>query len=84
MSEPKNGSALAGPLMRITALRRASEMLGPVEMSEALGIQPRSLRAKLGADRGVSDADLTIAATALAAHAERVAAMALKLRELAA
>ncbi len=57
MSEPKNGSAIAGLLMRITALRRASEMLGPVEMSEALGIQPRSLRAKLGADRGVSDAE---------------------------
>lgn len=53
-------------------LRRASEQVGQAHMAEALGIEPRSLRAKLSADRGVSDHDLRIAATAVEQLAEKM------------
>ena len=66
-------------------LTTAATMLGGQgELAEALGIQPRSLRAKLSAERGVSSADLRSAADALDAHAKRIMAHAEKLRAEAA
>lgn len=59
----------------------ASLLGGQDKVADALGIQPRSLRAKLNADRGVSDADLVLTAAALEKHAARIIDHAFKLRE---
>jgi hypothetical protein len=63
-------------------LATAATLLGGQDkVADALGIQPRSLRAKLNADRGVSDADLVLTAAALEKHAARIIDHAFKLRE---
>lgn len=69
-------------MARMMGLTTAAKLLGgQPELAEAMGIQPRSLRAKLTADRGVSDADLIATALALEAHAARIVRHAIKLRE---
>lgn len=66
---------------RMMGLVTAATMLGGQDaLAEALGIQPRSLRAKLNADRGVSGSDLMAAADALDARAGKLRAHATKLR----
>ena len=63
-------------------LATASMMLGGHDkLAEALDIQPRSLRAKLNADRGVSNSDLLSAAAALDERAGKIVAHAQKLRD---
>lgn len=63
-------------------LATAATLLGGQDkVADALGIQPRSLRAKLNADRGVSDADLVLTAAALEKHAAHIIDHAFKLRE---
>ncbi len=55
---------------RMAALMKAGVLLGSATaLADALGIQPRSLRAKTGAERGVSGNDLRAAADALDARA---------------
>ena len=72
-------------LMRMTGLETAVSMIGTQgKLAEAMGIEPRSLRAKLTAERGVADGDLLAAATALDARADHIRDHARKLRGLAA
>jgi len=65
---------------RIGLLRSAVAFLGQERAAEALDIQPRSLRAKLEASRGVHDDNLRLIATALERHAADVAAHAATVR----
>lgn len=65
MTEPENRLTTNNVARRVGMLRRASDELGQVELASAIGIEPRSLRAKLGVERGVSDADLALTAAAL-------------------
>jgi hypothetical protein len=65
---------------RMMGLETASELLGHNALAEALSIDPRSLRYKIQAGRGVSDVDITLAAGALEASAARMADHARKLR----
>lgn len=72
-------------VVRMMGLTTAATMLGgQSELAEALGIQPRSLRAKFSAERGVSNDDLRSAADALDRQAKRIMAHAEKLRAEAA
>lgn len=81
MPEPENrlASDMASRLVRITLLRRVSETVGQEALAQAMSIEPRSLRAKLSANRGVSNDDLRLAASALEAHSARVASLAQKI-----
>ena len=66
---------------RIAALIKAGKLLGSATaLAEVLGIQPRSLRAKTDADRGVSCEELRAVATALDARAAAMIEHAAKLR----
>jgi hypothetical protein len=70
--------------LRMTGLETAASMLGgQAHLAAAIGIDPRSLRAKLAAGRGIADLDLTLTATALHERAARIAAHAEKLRAMA-
>lgn len=76
MTEPQNRLTFNVRAARIGMLTRASGFLGQAELAAALGIEPRSLRAKLSVDRGVSDADLAMTATALRNRAATLVAQA--------
>ncbi|TCP91871.1 hypothetical protein C8J42_103563 [Sphingomonas sp. PP-CE-1A-559] len=66
---------------RMAGLMKAGALLGSaLALAEALSINPRSLRAKLTADRGVSSDDLEAAAAALEARAGQMIDHAAKLR----
>jgi len=66
---------------RIAALIKAGKLLGSATaLAEVLGIQPRSLRAKTDADRGVSCEELETVAAALDARAALMIEHATKLR----
>jgi hypothetical protein len=66
---------------RIAALIKAGKLLGSATaLAEVLGIQPRSLRAKTDADRGVSCEELRTVADALDARAAAMVEHAAKLR----
>ena len=66
---------------RMAGLMTAGALLGSATaLAGALGIQPRSLRAKTGAERGVSCDDLRAAADALEARAALMIEHAAKLR----
>lgn len=70
---------------RMVGLMRAGVLLGSAKaLAEALGIQPRSLRAKTDSDRGVSREDLIAAADALDTRASLMVEHAVKLRAEAA
>lgn len=65
---------------RIAALIKAGKLLGSATaLAEVLGIQPRSLRAKTDADRGVSCEELRTVADALDARAAAMIQHAAKL-----
>jgi len=69
-------------IARMMGLTTAAAMLGgQLKLAEAMGIQPRSLRAKSSADRGISNDDLTAAAAALEVRAKRLTDHARKLRQ---
>lgn len=73
----------SGP--RVAWFYRAGVLLGGVErLAEALDIQPRSLRAKMGFVRGIKDEDLLKAADALDRHAAHAIEHAARLRREAA
>lgn len=76
MTEPVNRLTTNTAARRVGMLRRASDELGQNDLAAALGIEPRSLRAKLGVDRGISDADLRLTSAALAARATALLAQA--------
>ncbi|NLS27943.1 hypothetical protein S2M10_29450 [Sphingomonas sp. S2M10] len=81
--EPKNRlTPIAEKAKRIRLLQSVGEMIGQAALAEALGIEPRSLRAKLGADRGITDAELALAAAALDAHARDMKILAARMRGL--
>ncbi len=66
---------------RMAALMKAGALLGSAAaLADALGIQPRSLRAKTGAERGVSGDDLRAAADALDVRAAAMIEHAAKMR----
>ena len=66
---------------RIAALIKAGKLLGSATaLADVLGIQPRSLRAKTDADRGVSCEELCTVADALEARAAAMIEHAAKLR----
>ncbi len=66
---------------RMAALMKAGALLGSAAaLADALGIQPRSLRAKTGAERGVSGDDLRAAADALDARAAQMIEHAINMR----
>ena len=66
---------------RMAGLMKAGVLLGSAAaLAEAMGIEPRSLRAKTGAERGVSCDDLRAAADALDARAALIIEHAAKLR----
>jgi hypothetical protein len=72
-------------IRRMVGLETAAAMLGGQEkLADALGITVRDLRAKVSADRGVSNLDLLAAALALDARAALIVEHARKLRTLAA
>ncbi|TCQ04095.1 hypothetical protein [Sphingomonas sp. PP-CC-3A-396] len=66
---------------RVAALIKAGKLLGSATaLAEVLGIQPRSLRAKTDAERGVSCKELEAVATALEVRAAAMIEHAAKLR----
>ena len=70
---------------RMMGLETAATLMGgKIQLAEELAIQPRTLRAKLSADRGVSNVDLLLAASALEARAAKMIDHANKLRSEAA
>lgn len=73
---PENRLTTNAIAARIGMLRRATDMVGQERMAEALDIQPRSLRAKLGVERGITDVDLRLAAAAVRARANEILAQA--------
>jgi hypothetical protein len=82
MSEPeKRHGSLSERLMRVTLLQKAQEFVGQERLAEGMGLASRSLRAKLSIDRGLSDADLLGAASAVEARAAELTAFAAKIRE---
>lgn len=70
---------------RMAALMKAGALLGSAKaLAEALGIADRTLRAKTGAERGVTDEDLRSAADALDARIAGLSQHAHALRAMAA
>ena len=68
----------------MTGLETAADILGTkVRLAAVLGIDPRSLRNKLDAGRGISRADVITTAVALEALAARATNHATKLRAAA-
>jgi len=66
---------------RMAGLMKAGVLLGSAAaLAEAMNIEPRSLRAKTGAERGISCDDLRAAADALDARAALMIEHAAKLR----
>lgn len=86
MTAPQNRLATAAAMTigqaarRIGLLRTAVEFLGQPRAAAALGIEQRSLRAKLEATRGVHDDNLRFVATALEKHAADLLAHATTIR----
>ncbi|MES3096187.1 hypothetical protein [Sphingomonas aerolata] len=65
----------------MAGLMKAGVLLGSAAaLAEAMNIEPRSLRAKTGAERGISCDDLRAAAEALDARAALMVEHAAKLR----
>lgn len=69
MTEPKNRLT---SLARITLVRHAAGYVGSEALADAMGIGARALRAKLGADRGITDTDLTSSAAAVETRAHEM------------
>lgn len=84
MGEASNRAAKAAhkpsPMVRMMGLETAAGVLGQAALAAAMSIEPRSLRAKLTSDRGITDADLISAAAALDDRAAKIMAHAAKLR----
>lgn len=79
-ANPARSSLIAMP--RMAALMKAGALLGSAKaLAEALGIADRTLRAKTGAERGVTNDDLLLAAAALDARAAALTQHAQKLRD---
>lgn len=70
-AEPETGPPSAFKMLNMAALH-----LGVPTLARALSIEERSVRAKLGGDRGVSNADLTLTAAALRKRAAALNAQA--------
>lgn len=87
MGEPEKRLTAQSPasvrLARMMMLEKAASFLGGKdEVAGAMGIETRSLRAKLTADRGISDADLASVAIALDARIAEIERFASKVREI--
>lgn len=69
---------------RITLLDQACGFIGQAEVAKALNIEPRSLRNKLSADRGVTNADLLLAAEAVHVRAVLMLAHVVQIKDVVA
>ncbi|WP_294191073.1 hypothetical protein [uncultured Sphingomonas sp.] len=68
-------------MARMQGLETASKMLGGQQaLCSAIGVETRSLRAKMAAERGISDGDLRLTIGALEGKAKRLLDHAEKLR----
>lgn len=66
---------------RMQGLETAAKLLGGQQMlCNAIGVETRSLRAKISAERGISDGDIRLTIAALESKATRLLAHAEKLR----
>lgn len=85
-SDPKNGNTLspmAAKLRRLVLFERARVALGnATRLADAIGIGRRGVNLKLGAERGISDRDLTAVIAALDARAAVISALADDMRAL--
>ncbi|MEH3121110.1 MAG: hypothetical protein PGN16_03875 [Sphingomonas phyllosphaerae] len=78
----KQAQASTVSMARMMGLTTAAGMLGGQDrLADALSIQPRSLRAKLSAERGISNDDLIATADALDERIRKIADHSFKLRE---
>jgi hypothetical protein len=85
MSVPeKRHSPLARAMERNTALQRAANLVGQVDLATGMGIADRTLRSYLGVERGMPASALTGAALVLRRRAADLLAHADRLDELAA
>lgn len=66
---------------RVLLLQSATDALGQVAMSDALDMQPRSLRAKLSLDRQITDSDLRCAVAALSSRSDELARLAANIQD---
>lgn len=66
---------------RVMLLQAATDALGQAAMSDALDIQPRSLRAKLALDRQITDSDLRCAIAAISARSDELARLAASIQD---
>jgi hypothetical protein len=66
---------------RVMLLQSATDALGQAALSDALDIQPRSLRAKLSLDRQITDSNLRVAVSALSARSDELARLAASMQE---
>ena len=66
---------------RMQGLETAAKLLGGQRaLGDQIGVEPRSLRAKITADRGITDSDLSLTIGALESKARRLLAHDDKLR----
>lgn len=79
-TEPQKRPGMGERARRIGLLRNAVEFLGQARAAAALGIEPRSLRAKLEATRGVHDDNLRLVVAALECLADDILAHAATIR----
>ncbi|WP_447724591.1 hypothetical protein [Sphingomonas koreensis] len=75
-SAPQNRHATNRTAARIGMLTRAAQLAGQERLAADMGIAARTLRAKCGVERGVTDADLRLASAALAGRAAEFIAQA--------
>ena len=77
----KNGAVRSAPKMR--GLETACELLGSQSaLADALAISPRLLRAKMAAERPITNEEVGLAVKALRARSKRVADLADSLLDL--
>lgn len=87
MTEPEKRLTPPSPatimLARMLVLEKAAGFLGGKDaVASAIGIETRSLRAKMTADRGVHDSDLAAVAVAIDARVDELTRFAGKVREM--
>ena len=78
MTEPNNRLGMGA---RVMLLQSATDALGQAALSDALDIQPRSLRAKLALSRQITEGDLRLAVSALSARSDELGRLAANIQE---
>lgn len=78
MTEPNNRLGIGA---RTLLLQSATDQLGQAALAGALGIQQRSLRAKLKMDRPITDSDLRVAVLTLSSRSDELARLAASIQD---